>query len=486
MSFRQPNQQFTSFPWPINFQSNTPVNQWPVPPNFSYYLGHPSTHPQLPYPLQNPYNFPAQPHTTASLVPHNIPNEERASAHTLPAPPEKDPSDVNSPNSDIITNLKEWVIVDLEEDGTFRIAGHHLESGRLHSSEKIVFVNNQGNLTSDGQQTFLLHGPIAWRLYEVQFPGLKVSPNSQLKQAFSNGFPKSDRKRWISKLFDFLEQMSSKASPQNAVNGHRMSPPTSASLSLIQRNTSDTYKRRWSNDLSCVDENETIPSITMLEEGNQQQQDDESSSNESEEFRTKSRRCRVRQRLYPKFVDIGVQTLPQKPPERPKMVSRSTSTRNERQPSPITDWMRSGCRLDRILREAYPEESTQYDSTESPLANDEMGPSSSSRFTNRPSTREASSNSKSSHHQAPRKSLRLVHPSNTEESSKKKSSAATRSSHIKSKPMTVLSNSSSSISNISSAYLKGTFPQYQQFEIIKEMKAISKLDDKHTLITQNG
>lgn len=199
----------------LDFQPNTPVNQWPVPPNFSYYFGHPSTHPQLPNPLHNPYNFPAQPHTTAALVSQNIPNEERTSAHTLSVSPENDPCDLNSPNSDILTNLKEWVIVDLEKDGTFRIAGHHLESGRLHSSEKIVFVNNHGNLISDGQQTFLLHGPIAWRLYEVQFPGLKVNPNSQLKQAFSDGFPRSDRKRWISKLFDFLEQISTKASSQN-------------------------------------------------------------------------------------------------------------------------------------------------------------------------------------------------------------------------------------------------------------------------------
>lgn len=132
-----------------------------------------------------------------------------------------------------------------------------------------------------------------------------------------------------------------------------MSPPTLASLSLIQRNSGDTYKRRRFSDLSYVDENETIPSITMLEENNQQQEDGDSSSNESEEFRTKSHRSRVRQRLCPKFVDVGVQTLPQMPPERPKMVSRSTSTRNERQTSPITDWMRSGCRVTDVFYYKY-------------------------------------------------------------------------------------------------------------------------------------
>nr|CDS29916.1 conserved hypothetical protein [Hymenolepis microstoma] len=473
---RQPNQQFTTFPWPTNFSPNAPVNQWPVPPNIPYFYGHPLTHPHLTIPPQNSYNFPALPQTTAALTSQNIPTDELNPAQTLSVPAENEENGKNSPTSDIITNLKEWVIVDFERDGTFRIAGHHLESGQLHSSGKIVFVNNQGNLVSDGQQTLLLHGPIAWRLYEVQFPGVKINPNPQLKQAFSNAFPKIDRKRWISKLFDFLEQISSKASAsRNGIDGYQM---FASPLSLMRKKSENSFEGRLVNEFSYVDEDETIPSITMLEEENHGSSVNDVSSDESERFLAKSRRERSRRRLHPKLVDVGVQTLPQKPPERPKMVSRSTSTRNERKTSPITDWMRCGCQLDRILQVAYPEESTQYRSIGSPLVTDESGPS--SHLVNRP-PREAS-NSKSSHH-APRRSLRLFPSSNIEDTSRRKSS---RISHTKSKSTTPISNSSSSISNISCAYLKETFPLCKQFGITKAMKVISNLDDKHTLITQNG
>ncbi|VDN97285.1 unnamed protein product, partial [Rodentolepis nana] len=488
----------------LGFSPNTPVNQFPVSPSIPYFYGHPLAHPQLTIPPQNSFSFLSHPQTAATFISQNIPADVHNSVQTFPVPAENGENGRNSLGSDIITNLKEWAIIDFEGNGTFRIAGTHLESGQLHSSGNIVFVNNQGNLVSDGQQTFLLHGPIAWGLYEVQFSVAKINPNPQLKQAFSNGLPKTDRKRWVSKLFNFLEEISGKASVfQNAVVGSQMS---SSPLSPIRRNSENSFNGRLVNDILYVDEAETVPSVTMLEE-----EESSVSSDKSEESRAESRRTRFGRRPYPKFVSVGVQTLPQKPPERPKTVSRSTSTRNERETSPISDWMLRGCRLDKVFQTAYSDEANHFRSTGSSLIADEAGPSSSSRLSNHPPNE--ASNSKSSRQAShiyhcemkeyesscspkfteffshlsagsPWKSPKQLPSSSTEGTSKKKFSKVFHSRSSKS--TTPVSNSSSSISNISCAYLKETLPRCNQVEITKKMKAFSNLDEKHTLITQNG
>lgn len=58
--------------------------------------------------------------------------------------------------SDTITKTKEWSVADMNKDVEFRIAGHHVGTGQLHSSEAIVFVNNL--LTTN----LILFGPIVW------------------------------------------------------------------------------------------------------------------------------------------------------------------------------------------------------------------------------------------------------------------------------------------------------------------------------------
>lgn len=90
--------------------------------------------------------------------------------------------------------IKEWVVVDLKSNGEFKIAGHHAVTGQLHSSDKIVLVSNLRNLASDGVETFILLGPIAWELYGFHCPGAEINPSAVLKLVFLDRLPENERK----------------------------------------------------------------------------------------------------------------------------------------------------------------------------------------------------------------------------------------------------------------------------------------------------
>ncbi|VDM31071.1 unnamed protein product [Hydatigera taeniaeformis] len=107
--------------------------------------------------------------------------------------------------TDTIISIKNWVAVNLEEDGECRIAGHSTKSGQLICSERIIFVNDRGNVVSDGKNLFKLCGPISWALYELQHPQAgEINPTPQLRKAFSNGFPRKNRGSWMRALYRFL------------------------------------------------------------------------------------------------------------------------------------------------------------------------------------------------------------------------------------------------------------------------------------------
>ncbi|KAM7539086.1 hypothetical protein Aperf_G00000059111 [Anoplocephala perfoliata] len=424
-------------------------------------------------------NFTAQTSVAPPVLARDIPITDPISPQPTATPSLNEQHAKASSLSDIITTLKEWVIVDMKEDGGFKIAGRHAETGRLLSSKKVIFVNNRGNLASDGVQTFILFGPIAWELYAFLLPGADVNPSPDLRIAFSDGFPEKDRKKWLIILFNFLHQALNHGS---SGRDERTNDPGTASfhgsaglddsfsvVSSVIGRKSDRYEGRRLQDITIVEEDELDSSPTIF--------DRENSDDFSDQPATK-RPCKT-------SVVVGVQTLPQQTSEKVEMVNTATSPIDFNRVSPLSDWM--GSRLDKALSKAYLEpnderrgelRSVAQDIDEEPrppngrprkkLVRSHPAPSTSR------STQEVAISLDSDDNRKHRPSVK--------DSSKKKMSAGKN-------PTTATLGSSSSSSksrSISNSFFREAFPGYRRFEIEKQNWIKSKIDDRHKLVTLSG
>ena len=196
-------------------------------PNQPYYYANQTVAPPI---IPSSGNFAAQGSLSVPITPQSNPSHffsnfahpgaqsSPADANTLNKPTNRViPGQINPKGdcdcsiieaTDTIINVRNWIVVDLEENGECRIAGRHEGTGKLISSEKIIFVNDFGNIASDGKRLFKLCGPISWELYKLQYQHIKeVIPSPQLQEAFSSGFPDKDRRSCLQSLYRFLYRL---------------------------------------------------------------------------------------------------------------------------------------------------------------------------------------------------------------------------------------------------------------------------------------
>ncbi|EUB55806.1 hypothetical protein EGR_09322 [Echinococcus granulosus] len=317
--------------------------------------------------------------------------------------------------TDTIISIKNWVAVNLEEDGECRIAGRYIKSGQLICSDRIVFVNYRGDIASDGKRLFKLCGPISWELYKLQHPQVgEINPTMHLRKAFSNGFPPKNRRNWMRALYRFLYRLTQQKpsfrqtrlkSPALAdgirdVDATTLEPldvdprsDNTLDLPFLVLNSPSHYSRRKrrssskrhsdSPDLHLVlsnlhplsssqiphkscysdpssdtesirDENEPIPSASVLNEI------------DSNDFSTRGRRNPTwggkASSSSPLTVEMGVQTSNDFSPSRLASTGSSadrksrrdvaTETRRTRERTPVSNWMEEDLRLNMILRNA--------------------------------------------------------------------------------------------------------------------------------------
>ncbi|VDK23868.1 unnamed protein product [Taenia asiatica] len=300
---------------------------------------------------------------------------------------------------DTIICIKNWVAVNLEEDGECRIAGHSIKCGQLICSERIIFVNYRGNIASDGKRLLKLCGPISWELYELQHPQVgKISPTPQLRKAFSNGFPQKNRRSWMRALYRFLYRLTQRKpdfrrnglKSITTVNGVRDIDATNLEASDIDPRSDNTidlpslvlnsqthnprrkchsphgrlsvssYPRKScysdppSDTESVEDEDDPIPSVSVLSEI------------DNNDFSTRGRQNPTWGGKFssssPLTVETGVQTSNDSPPLRlvptaslSNGVGRrdvATETRRARGGTPLSDWIEKDMRLNVALRNA--------------------------------------------------------------------------------------------------------------------------------------
>ncbi|KAM7539358.1 hypothetical protein Aperf_G00000059213 [Anoplocephala perfoliata] len=407
-----------------------------------------------------------------------IPTVDHSSAPLMTIPTVIEKSLAAPSLSDTITSIKKWIVVDMNNDGVFRIAGHHVETGSLLSSEKIAFVDNRGNLASDGVQTFILLGPISWESYVSLFPGAEVNPSPDLRRAFSDGFPEKDRKKWMTSLFNFLQHAlnhdsggrvkeANGAGTDAVRHSVELVDSLNASLSVIDQK-SDRLRNRKSHGITVVDEDQSISSRALP---------NEETSDDSSDWPARSRR---KTRLAKIGVGVGVQTLPQKS-------NAATSPINYKEASPLTRWM--GCRLDKPLSKAFHAPDDERTSELRPVVID--------------SDEELEASSR-----PPRRKLICSRPHPSTSKPSQKVTIGLRSDNRKYRPSvkdatkrgisedrnsiaaTLGSTSSSSefLSSecVSDFSLRETFAKHRQFETERRDRISSKLDNRHKLITRNG
>ncbi|KAL5103643.1 hypothetical protein TcWFU_001261 [Taenia crassiceps] len=385
-------------------------------PSQPFYFGSPIILPpsQFSSSLPSVGNFTAQVPVSVPITPHSMPtpvvptslcprlssptpNEAALGVNVAGEQTEKgtEVSSISPEPTDTVISIKNWVAVNLEADGECRIAGHSVKCGQLVCSERIIFVNYRGDIASDGKRLFKLCGPISWELYEIQHPNAgEINPTPQLRKAFSDGFPRKNRRNWLRVLYRFLYRLTQQkpnfrqsrvksiaavdeVGDADATNletldtdqrsdntmdlpflvlNSQTHKPRRKCYSPHERSDSSFPRKSYYSDLSGTesveDGGDPIPSVSVL------------SKMDNNDFSTRGRQNPTwGGKVFsssPLTVETGVQTSNNSPL---RLVSASidggggrrdvaTETRRTRERTPLSSWMEKDMRLNVALRNA--------------------------------------------------------------------------------------------------------------------------------------